>query len=140
MLCPLSSWKRKLKFEDPLLLKRLMLKEFLQRSILVNESIFGTVVEFKEKAYGSYIYRPLGYVLCLFFFLLACIDCLKLCRSKFLVVFPCQAADGFSRRYGVPLEKLYRKVAGGCIYIANSVSGNLSFATQLLTVSLLFVS
>lgn len=31
-------------------------------------SIFGTVVEFKEKAYESYIYRPLGYVLCLFFY------------------------------------------------------------------------
>lgn len=31
MLCPLSSWKRRLKFEDPLRLKRLMIKEILQR-------------------------------------------------------------------------------------------------------------
>ncbi|CAA7042671.1 unnamed protein product [Microthlaspi erraticum] len=46
---------------------------------------------------------------------------------------PTKAADGFSRRYGVPLEKLYRKVAGKTEYVHARVTEPARLALEVLS-------
>ncbi|KAL0663695.1 hypothetical protein Bca4012_100532 [Brassica carinata] len=46
---------------------------------------------------------------------------------------PTKAADGFSRRYGVPLEKLYRKVDGKTEYVHARVTQPARLALEVLS-------
>ncbi|CAN8239953.1 unnamed protein product [Cochlearia groenlandica] len=46
---------------------------------------------------------------------------------------PTKAAEGFSRRYGVPLEKLYRKVAGKTEYVHARVTEPARSALEVLS-------
>ncbi|EOA26130.1 hypothetical protein CARUB_v10019555mg [Capsella rubella] len=46
---------------------------------------------------------------------------------------PTKAADGFSRRYGVPLEKLYRKVSGKTEYVHALVTEPARLALEVLS-------
>jgi glycyl-tRNA synthetase len=45
---------------------------------------------------------------------------------------PTKAAEGFSRRYGVPLEKLYRKVSGKTEYVHARVTEPARLALEVL--------
>jgi glycyl-tRNA synthetase len=46
---------------------------------------------------------------------------------------PTKAAEGFSRRYGVPLEKLYRKVSGKTEYVHARVTEPARLALEVLS-------
>lgn len=61
-------------------------------------------------------YLSIGYACFYLFYFYQALTALRC--YHFLGVLFCQAAEGFSRRYGVPLEKLYRKVDGWCISIS----------------------